>query len=64
MIKITNKTNEEQIFKIINENFTIACSQNALQVLELKKEGKNKISSIEFLKGNKLEIGSNILANV
>ena len=23
MIKITNKTNEEQIFKIINENFSL-----------------------------------------
>tara|TARA_Y100000389_G_scaffold14486_1_gene12825 strand:+ start:2639 stop:3547 length:909 start_codon:yes stop_codon:yes gene_type:complete len=50
--------------KIINKNFTIACSHNALQVLELQKEGKNIISAIEFLKGNKLEIGSNILRNV
>ena len=50
--------------EIINENFTIACSQNAFQVLELQKEGKNKISAIEFLKGNKLKIGSNILTNV
>ncbi len=50
--------------KIINKNFTIACSHNALQVLELQKEGKNIISAVEFLKGNKLEIGSNILGNV
>jgi len=50
--------------EIIDENFTIACTENALQVLELQKEGKNKISSIEFLKGNKLEIGSNIQTNV
>ena len=46
--------------EIINKDFTIACSQNAIQILELKKEGKNKISAIEFLRGNKLEIGSNI----
>jgi len=47
--------------EIINKDFTIACSQNAIQILELKKEGKNKISAIEFLRGNKLEIGSNII---
>ena len=33
-------------------------------ILELQKEGKNKISAIEFLKGNKLEVGSNILIDV
>ena len=49
--------------EIINNDFTIACSQNAIQILELKKEGKNKISAIEFLRGNKLEIGSNIIKN-
>jgi len=50
--------------EVINENFTIACSQNALQVLELQKEGKKKITAIEYLKGNKLKIGSNILTDV
>ena len=50
--------------EVINNDFTIGCSQNAVQILELQKEGKNKISAIEFLKGNKLEIGSNILTNV
>mgnify|MGYP006109441009 CR=1 FL=1 len=50
--------------EIINENFTIACSQNALQILDLQKAGKNKISAIEFLKGNKLEVGYNILTDV
>ena len=64
VIKALEVTGKGEPGEIINENFTIACSQNALQVLELQKEGKNKISSIEFLKGNKLEIGSNILANV
>jgi methionyl-tRNA formyltransferase len=64
IIKALEVTGKGEPGEIINENFTIACSQNALQVLELQKEGKNKISSIEFLKGNKLEIGSNILANV
>ena len=50
--------------EIINEDFIIGCSQNAIQILELKKEGKNKISAKEFLKGNKLEVGSNINIDV
>ena len=28
--------------EIINKDFTVACSQNAVQILELKKEGKKK----------------------
>ena len=50
--------------EIINKNFTIGCSKNAVQVLELQKEGKNKISAQEFLKGNKIEVGFNILTDV
>ena len=50
--------------EIINDSFTIGCSKNAIQVLELQKEGKNKISAEEFLKGNKLEVGFNILKDV
>ena len=40
---------------IINKDFTIACNKNAIKILDLQKEGKNKISAKEFLKGNKLE---------
>ena len=50
--------------EIINANFTIACSHNAVQILKLKKEGKNEISTVEFLKGNKIEVGTNINVNV
>ena len=42
---------------ILNENFTIACSRNAIQILELQKEGKNKTTTEEFLRGNKLKTG-------
>lgn len=42
---------------ILNENFTIACSKNAIQVLELQKEGKKKTTTQEFLRGNKIETG-------
>ena len=50
--------------EIINKNFIIGCSRNAVQILELKKEGKNKMPALEFLKGNKLEVGSNIDTDV
>ena len=50
--------------EIISKDFIIGCSQNAIQILELKKEGKNKISAEEFLKGNKLQVGSNINTDV
>ena len=50
--------------EIINNSFTVGCSKNAVQVLELQKEGKNKISAKEFLKGNNLEVGFNILKDV
>ena len=46
--------------QIINKNFTIACSKNAIQILELQKEGKKIMSAIDFLKGNEIEIGSKL----
>ena len=35
----------------------IACGKNAVQILELKKEGKKLMPVNEFLKGNKIKIG-------
>ena len=49
---------------IINKDFTIACSENAVQILELQKEGKKKMTAREFLVGNKLEVGTNINSDV
>ena len=43
---------------IIDQNkMIIACKKNALQILELKKEGKKLMQVNEFLKGNKIKIG-------
>jgi methionyl-tRNA formyltransferase len=50
--------------EIIDSDFTVACLKNAIKILELKKEGKNKMPAIEFLKGNKLKIGTNISIDV
>ena len=46
--------------EILNNQLTIACGENAIQILDLQKEGKKKMTVSEFLKGNKLEIGSNV----
>ncbi len=46
--------------EILNENFIIACQENSVKILELQKEGKKKMKTSEYLKGNKLDIGSNI----
>ena len=46
--------------EIINSKFTIACSQDAIQILELQKEGKKKMEVSEYLRGNKLIKGSNV----
>ena len=45
---------------LLDKNFTIACSKNAVQILELKKEGKQSVLTEEFLKCNKISIGQNI----
>ena len=46
---------------VLNEDLTIACSTNAIQVLELQKEGKKKTSVQEFLRGNKLKTGITLI---
>ena len=43
--------------EILKKNFTIACSENAIQILELQREGKKKMKTSEFIKGNNLEVG-------
>ena len=60
-IKITKAISVKKTDKvgtIIDPNkMIIACKKNALQILELKKEGKKLMQVKEFLKGNKIKIG-------
>ena len=60
-IKITKAIAVEKVDKvgaIIDSNkMIIACKKNALQILELKKEGKKLMQVNEFLKGNKIKNG-------
>ena len=46
--------------QILDKNFTIACSKNAIQILELQKEGKKKMKTSEYLKGHDLVVGAKI----
>ena len=53
-----NKTGE--VGTIIDNEMTIACSKNAVQILELKKEGKKQMLVREYLRGNKIKIGQKV----
>ncbi len=44
--------------KIIDKNLTVACSKNAIEILELKKEGKKALSTSDFLRGYNIKIGA------
>ena len=44
--------------EILSSKFIIACQKNAIQILELQKEGKNKMNVKEYTNGNKLEVGT------
>jgi len=50
--------------EVLDNELTVGCFENAIQILELQKEGKKKISTKEFLKGNKLEKGISLLEDV
>jgi len=64
IIKAKEVVAEGEPGTILNNNFTIACSENAIQILELKKEGKKNMTTQEFLRGNKLKVGTNLDKNV
>ena len=60
IIKAVEVEKECKPGKIIDKKFTIACSKNAIQILELQKEGKKSIDVSEYLKGNNIETGINV----
>jgi len=43
---------------VLDENLTIACKSNSIQILELQRQGKNKQTTKEFLLGKKIDSGS------
>ena len=61
IIKAKEIANKGKPGTILDKKFTIACSKNAIQILELKKEGKQKMTTEDFLRGNKIIIGQNLI---
>ena len=58
VIKAVEVNQQGKPGEILSKNLIIACKKNAIQILELKKEGKNKMQAQEYIKGNKIEVGS------
>ena len=46
----------ENLEKVLDEKFIVGCLKNAIQILEVKKEGKKKINVKDYLKGNTLNV--------
>ena len=43
---------------VLDENLTIGCGSNSIQILELQRQGKNRQTAKEFLLGKKIIKGS------
>ena len=43
---------------VLDENLTVACRSNSIQILELQRQGKIKQTTKEFLLGKKISKGS------
>ncbi len=43
---------------VLDENLTVACQSNSIQILEIQREGKNKQSTKNFLLGKKISQNS------
>ena len=43
---------------VLDENLTIGCQSDSIQILEIQREGKNKQTVKEFLLGKKISKGS------
>ena len=50
--KISSQNGKQGL--IINENLTVACKTNSIQILELQREGKTKQTAKDFLLGKKI----------
>jgi methionyl-tRNA formyltransferase len=60
IIKAKRVINQGMPGTVLDDKLTIACSKNAIQVIELQKEGKQKITADEFLKGNTIKTGQSL----
>ena len=56
--KIVNKSGK--IGTILNDQLIVSCKDQAIQILEIQKEGKSRQATRQFLLGNKINLGENI----
>jgi len=43
---------------VLDDNLTVGCKSNSIEILELQRQGKNKQTAKDFLLGNKINKGS------
>ena len=60
IIKAKEIEKKGEVGTIIDNEMTIACSKDAVRILELKKEGKKQMLVNEYLRGNKIKIGQKV----
>ena len=60
VLKVNKYSSSGKAGTVMDENLTIACKKNSVQILELQKEGKNKQTTREFLLGNKINKGESV----
>ena len=46
---------------VLDENLTVACGSNSIQILELQRQGKNRQAAKEFLLGKKISKGNKLI---
>ena len=56
--EIVNKSGK--IGTILNDQLIVSCKDQAIQILEIQKEGKSRQTTEQFLLGNKINQGENI----
>ena len=60
IIKAIQVTSKGMPGTILDDKLTIACSKDAIRIIELQKEGKQKTTADEFLRGNKIRTGQSL----
>ncbi len=57
VLKVALSTAKGQSGHVLDDNLTIGCGSEAIQILELQRQGKNKQTTKEFLLGKKINKG-------
>ena len=58
VLKAKISTDKGKPSSVLDENLTIGCKSNSIQILKLKRQGKNTQTSKDFLLGKKISKGS------